>query len=98
MIVILSGVTISERHCIRVGPGLHEHVAQDPDGSHWRGDVQTHEAREADLLAARLDLHDVVLARQGELLTPDDKVDVGQAGGRFNHGVGSALGGDLATR
>ena len=81
-----------------VGPGLHEHVAQDPDGSHWRGDVQTHEAREADLLAARLDLHDVVLARRGELLAPDDKVDVGQAGGRFNHGVGSPLGGHLATR
>ena len=62
---------------------LHEHVAQDPDGPHGRRDVQPHEAREADLLAARLDPHDVVLARQRKLLPADDKVDVGQADGQF---------------
>ena len=65
---------------LRLSLVSHEDVAQDPDGSHRRGDVQPHEAGEADLLAARLDLHHVVLARQRELLAADGEVNVGQAG------------------
>ena len=57
---------------------LHEDVPEDPDGSHGWRDVEPHEAGEADLLAARLDPHHVVLARQGKLLPADDEVDVGQ--------------------
>ena len=63
-----------------MGICLHEDVSQDPDGSHGGRDIQPHESREADLLAARLDPHDVVLALQRELLAADDKVDVGQTG------------------
>ncbi len=37
--------------------GAHKDVSQDPQGPCWRGQVQAHEAADALLLAARINLH-----------------------------------------
>ena len=62
--------------------GTNEHVSEDPDGSHGRGDVHAHEAGEADLLPHLGDLHDVVIRLQGEIHTADGERDVGEIGKR----------------
>ena len=59
-----------------------EHVSQDPDGAHGRGDVHPHEAGEADLFPHLGDLHDVVIRLQGEIHTADGESDVRETGER----------------
>ena len=60
--------------------GSDENVAQDPDGAHGGGDVESHEAGQADFLAKLGHLHHIVGGREREVHPADVEDDIRQVG------------------
>jgi len=57
-----------------------ENVAQDPQGTIWRGDVDAHKAGQADGLAHLCNAENIVLALQLEGLAAKHELDYGETG------------------
>ncbi len=67
----LCNLSVGYRH-------LHEDITQDPDGSHGRWNVQSHESRETDCLSELFDLHDVILRLEVVVLATEDEGNGGE--------------------